>query len=70
MRLASALDDILDLVEAVADQLCCVQGHDADRSRSLKLADILYHSSVAVGAGIDRLGQAACGCDGMLRLGE
>src|SRR4026207_1508861 len=54
--LASALDDILDLVEAVADRFVVFKVTKPTEP-SLKLADILYQSSVAVGAGIDRLGQ-------------
>jgi uncharacterized protein len=54
--LASALDDILDLVEAVADQFVVFKvTTPTDSAR--KLASILYRSSVAVGAGIDRLGK-------------
>ncbi|HJU06847.1 MAG TPA: DUF47 family protein [Nitrospiraceae bacterium] len=55
--LASALDDILDIVEAIADRFVVfkvVTPTEAAR----KLADILYQSSVAVGAGIDRLGKS------------
>ncbi len=54
--LASALDDILDLVEAVADRFVVFKV-TAPTEPSLKLAHILYQSSVAVGAGIDRLGK-------------
>lgn len=52
--LASALDDILDAVEAVADRFVIYKiarpTEDATR-----LADILYQASVAVGRGVDRV---------------
>jgi uncharacterized protein len=54
--LASALDDILDLVEAVADRFVVFKV-TSPTEPALKLAHILYQSSVAVGAGIDRLGK-------------
>jgi len=52
--LASALDDILDEVDAVADRFLVfkvTQPTDA----AIKLANILYQSTVAVGSGIERL---------------
>ena len=54
--LASALDDILDLVEAVADQFVVFKKVTTPTNPARKLASI-YRSSVAVGAGIDRLGK-------------
>lgn len=54
--LASALDDILDLVEAVADRFVVFKIMKPSEP-AVKLANILYEASVAVGAGIDRLGQ-------------
>ena len=55
--LASALDDILDVVEAVADRFVIYKiGMPTDTA--LRLADILYQASVAVGCGVDRLGMA------------
>ena len=55
--LASALDDILDLVEAVADRFVVFKIVRPSEP-SIKLANILYQSSVAVGAGIDVLGKS------------
>lgn len=55
--LASALDDILDLVEAVADRFVLYKVK-TPTAQAVKLADILYQASVAVGAGVDRLGLA------------
>ena len=54
--LASVLDDILDLVEAVADRFVVFKVAKPTET-SIKLADILYQSAVAVGAGIDQLGK-------------
>lgn len=54
--LASALDDILDLVEAVADRFVVFKVAEPTET-AIKLADILYQSAVAVGAGIDLLGK-------------
>jgi predicted phosphate transport protein (TIGR00153 family) len=54
--LASALDDILDLVEAVSDRFVVFKVAKPTEA-AIKLADILFNSAVAVGAGIDRLGQ-------------
>lgn len=54
--LASALDDILDQVEAVADRFVVFRVA-APTEPAIKLADILYRSSVAVAGGVDRLGE-------------
>src|SRR6188472_4521254 len=55
--LASALDDILDVVEAIADRFVLYKV-TTPTERAVKLADVLYQASVAVGAGVDRLGLA------------
>ena len=52
--LASALDDILDAVEAVADRLV-IYKISAPAEAAVRLADILYQASVAVGGGVDRV---------------
>ena len=54
--LASALDDVLDLVEAVSDRFV-VYKVSKPTEPAIKLAGILYQSSVAVAAGVDRLGK-------------
>jgi predicted phosphate transport protein (TIGR00153 family) len=54
--LASALDDILDIVEAIADRFVVFKVAKPTET-AIKLAHILYQSSVDVGAGIDRLGK-------------
>ena len=54
--LASALDDILDLVEAVSDRFVVFKVAKPTEA-AIKLADILFKSTVAVGAGVDRLGK-------------
>lgn len=54
--LASALDDVLDLVEAVADRFVVFRITEPSET-AIKLANILYQAAGAVGAGIDRLGQ-------------
>jgi len=54
--LASAMDDILDLVEAVADRFVVFKVAQPTEA-AIKLANILHQSAVAVGTGIDRLGQ-------------
>src|SRR6059036_2284868 len=46
--LASALDDVLDLVEAVADRFVVFKV-DKPTETAIKLANILYQSAVAVG---------------------
>jgi uncharacterized protein len=55
--LASALDDILDIVEAIADRFVVFK-ITKPTEPAIKLADTLYRASVEVGAGIDRLGQS------------
>ena len=54
--LASVLDDILDLVEAVADRFVVFKVAKPTET-AIKLSNILYQSAVAVGAGIDQLGK-------------
>jgi hypothetical protein len=54
--LASALDDILDIVEAIADRFVVFKV-TGPTEPAIKLANILYQSAVAVGAGIDQLGK-------------
>ena len=55
--LASALDDILDVAEAIADRFVLYK-ISKPTARAAKLADVLYEASVAVGAGVDRRGLA------------
>lgn len=55
--LASALDDILDVAEAIADKFVLYK-ITRPTEMAIKLADVLYQASVAVGAGVDRLGMA------------
>lgn len=55
--LASALDDILDAVEAVADRFAIYKIARPTES-AIRLADILYQASVAVGCGVDRIGMS------------
>ncbi len=55
--LASVLDDILDSVEAVADRFV-IYKIQKPTDAAVRLADILYQASVAVGCGVDRLGQS------------
>src|SRR5262245_5896866 len=52
--LASVLDDILDAVEAVADRFVMYK-IARPTNEALRLADILYQASVAVGQGVDRV---------------
>lgn len=52
--LASALDDILDAVEAVADRFVIYKVAKPTEA-AVRLADILYRASVAVGRGVDRI---------------
>jgi len=54
--LTSALDDILDEIDAVAD-LFLIYKIPKPTEAAVKLADILYQSSVAVGKGIDQLAE-------------
>ena len=53
--LASALDDILDTAEAIADRFVLYKV-TKPTEMAIKLADILYQASVAVGRGVDLLG--------------
>jgi uncharacterized protein len=53
--LASALDDILDVTEAIADRFVLYKV-TKPTEMAVKLADILHQASVAVGSGVDRLG--------------
>ena len=55
--LASALDDILDAVDAVADRFVIYKIERPTES-AIRLADILYQASVAVGRGVDRIGMS------------
>lgn len=55
--LASALDDILDMAEAIADKFVLYKV-TRPTDMAIKLADVLYQASVAVGAGVDRLGMS------------
>ena len=55
--LASALDDILDVAEAIADKFVLYKV-TRPTDMAIKLADVLYQASVAVGAGVDRLGMS------------
>jgi uncharacterized protein len=55
--LASALDDILDVTEAIADRFVLYKV-TKPTEMAIKLADILHQASVAVGRGVDRLGLA------------
>lgn len=55
--LASALDDILDVAEAIADRFVLYKV-TKPTEMAIKLANILYQASVAVGCGVDRLGLA------------
>ena len=52
--LTTALDDILDEIDAVAD-LFLIYKITKPTEAAVKLADILYKASVAVGKGIDHL---------------
>jgi predicted phosphate transport protein (TIGR00153 family) len=55
--LASALDDILDLVEAIADRFVVFK-ISKPTDTAIKLVNILYEAAVAVGASIDQLGRS------------
>lgn len=55
--LASAIDDILDIAEAVADRFVVFKVAKPT-GPAIKLARILYDASVEVGAGIDQLGRS------------
>lgn len=54
--LASALDDILDVTEAIADRFVLYKV-SRPTEMAVKLADILYQACVAVGAAVDLLGK-------------
>jgi len=54
--LASVLDDVLDMAEAVSDRFV-VYKITKPTEPAIKLANILYQASLAVGAGVDRLGR-------------
>lgn len=54
--LTSALDDVLDEIDAVAD-LFLIYKINKPTDTAVKLADILYQASVAVGKGVDLLAQ-------------
>src|SRR5262249_45924647 len=55
--LASALDDILDVTESIADRFVLYKVAKPT-DMAIKLANILYQASVAVGDAVDRLGMA------------
>ena len=55
--LASALDDILDVVEAIADRFVLYKVA-APSEPALRLANVLYQASVEVGATVDLLGKS------------
>jgi predicted phosphate transport protein (TIGR00153 family) len=55
--LASAMDDILDLIEAVADRFVVFKVAKPTET-AIKLANILHQSAVAVGTGINCLGRS------------
>lgn len=54
--LASAMDDILDLIDAIADRFVVFKVSNPTEP-AVRLAGILHQSAVAVGGGIDRLGK-------------
>ena len=54
--LASALDDILDVIEAIADRFVIYKVAQPTEV-AIKLAAILYQAAVAVGAAVDLLGK-------------
>jgi predicted phosphate transport protein (TIGR00153 family) len=54
--LASALDDILDIVEAISDRFVVFK-IPQPTDDAVKLGDILHKAAVSVGAGIDHLGK-------------
>ena len=55
--LASALDDILDVVEAIADRFILYKV-PAPSEPAIRLANVLYQASVEVGATVDLLGKS------------
>ncbi len=54
--LASALDDILDVIEAIADRFVIYKVVQPTET-AIKLANILYQAAVAVAAAVDLLGK-------------
>jgi len=54
--LASALDDILDVVEAIADRFVLYKV-TAPTEPAIKLSNVLYQAAVEVGATVDLLGK-------------
>ncbi len=54
--LASALDDILDVVEAIADRFVLYKV-TAPTEAAIKLSNVLYQAAVEVGATVDLLGK-------------
>ncbi|MBX3236580.1 MAG: DUF47 domain-containing protein [Nitrospiraceae bacterium] len=54
--LASALDDILDVVEAIADRFVLYKV-TAPTELAIKLSNVLYQAAVEVGATVDLLGK-------------
>jgi predicted phosphate transport protein (TIGR00153 family) len=55
--LASAIDDILDVVEAIADRFVLYKV-EKPTEMAIKLSNILYQASEAVGAAVDLLGKS------------
>ena len=55
--LASALDDILDVVEAIADRFVLYKVV-APTDAAIRLANVLYQAAVEVGATVDVLGKS------------
>jgi predicted phosphate transport protein (TIGR00153 family) len=55
--LASALDDILDVVEAIADRFVLYKV-TAPTEPAIKLSNVLYQAAVEVGATVDLLGKS------------
>ncbi len=54
--LASALDDILDVIESIADRFVIYKVSRPSEA-AIRLANILYQAAVAVGAAVDLLGK-------------
>jgi hypothetical protein len=55
--LASAIDDILDSIDAVADRFV-IYKIKKPTEPAIRLAGILYQAAVAVGCGVDRIGMS------------
>jgi|SRR5579884_1721017 predicted phosphate transport protein (TIGR00153 family) len=55
--LASAIDDILDVVEAIADRFVLYKV-EKPTEMAIKLSNILYQASESVGAAVDLLGKS------------